>query len=93
MSAPIQNDGSGRDRDAASIYAPPWARDAATEATDAAIAATDKLRSALPPAPLLKNPEVRMRRRGPAAFEGDIALRELRVRSPLDGGTTRFFPC
>jgi hypothetical protein len=86
MSAPIQNDGAGRDRerDAASIYAPPWARDAATEATDAAIAATEKLRNVLPPAPLLKDPEVRTRRRPPAAFEGDVALRELRARSPLD---------
>jgi hypothetical protein len=66
------------------MYAPPWARDAATEAADAAIAATEKLRSVLPPAPLLKDPEVRTRRRGPAAFEGDIALRELRARPSLD---------
>jgi hypothetical protein len=66
------------------MYAPPWARDAATEATDAAIAATEKLRSVLPPAPLLKDPEVRTRRRGPDAFEGDIALRELRMRPSLD---------
>src|SRR5258708_22153501 len=51
MSAPIQNDSIGRDRAAASIYAPPWARGAASAA---------------------------------APFEGDIALRELRARSPLD---------
>ena len=61
MSAPIQNEATGRDRDAASMYAPPWARDA-----------------------LLKDPELPARRRGPAAFEGDIALCELRARSPLD---------
>ncbi|MGZ6195449.1 MAG: hypothetical protein ACXWML_09475 [Candidatus Binataceae bacterium] len=82
MSSPIQKETSGRDRDAASMYAPPWARDAATDAADSAIAATEKLRSVLPPAPLLKEPE--RRRRGPAPFEGDIALRELRARSPLD---------
>jgi hypothetical protein len=84
MSAPIQKEPTGRDRDAASMYAPPWARDAATDAADSAIAATEKLRNVLPPAPLLKDPELRMRRSGPAPFEGDIALRELRARSPLD---------
>jgi hypothetical protein len=84
MSAPIQKEPTGRDRDAASMYAPPWARDAATDAADSAIAATEKLRNVLPPAPLLKDPEQRARRRGPAPFEGDIALRELRARSPLD---------
>ncbi len=82
MSSPIQKEPTGRDRDAASMYAPPWARDAATDAADSAIAATEKLRSVLPPAPLLKEPD--RRRRGPAPFEGDIALRELRARSPLD---------
>jgi hypothetical protein len=81
MSAPIQNEATGRDRDAASMYAPPWARDGATDAADAAIA-SGKLRSVLPPAPLLQEPE--RRRREPAAFEGDIALREMRARSPLD---------
>jgi hypothetical protein len=84
MSSPIQKEPTGRDRDAASMYAPPWARDAATDAADSAIAATEKLRNVLPPAPLLKDPEQRARRRGPAPFEGDIALRELRARSPLD---------
>ena len=84
MSAPIQKEPTGRDRDAASMYAPPGARDAATDAADSAIAATEKLRNVLPPAPLLKDPEQRARRRGPAPFEGDIALRELRARSPLD---------
>ena len=82
MSAPIKKEPTGRDRDAASMYAPPWARDSATDAADAAIAASEKLRSVLPPAPLLKEPE--RRRRGSAAFEGDIALREMRTRSPLD---------
>jgi hypothetical protein len=82
MSSPIEKETTGRDRDAASMYAPPWARDAATDAADSAIAATEKLRSVLPPAPLLKEPD--RRRRGPAPFEGDIALRELRARSPLD---------
>jgi len=71
-------------KSASTMYAPPWARDAATEAADAAIAASDKMRSVLPPAPLLKYPEARSRRRGPAAFEGDIALRELRARASLD---------
>jgi hypothetical protein len=89
MSAPIQNDHEQRGSDTpsmfpptATMYAPPWARDAVTDAADAAIAASEKLRSALPPAPLLKDPE--RRRRGPAAFEGDIALRELRARPSLD---------
>jgi hypothetical protein len=82
MSAPIKKEPTGRDRDAASMYAPPWARDSATDAADAAIAASEKLRSVLPPAPLLKEPD--RRRRGSAAFEGDIALREMRARSPLD---------
>jgi hypothetical protein len=84
MSAPIQNDVTGRDRAAASIYAPPWARDAALDDADAAIAATEKLRGVLPPAPLLKDPQPRARRSAPAPFEGDIALRELRARLPLD---------
>jgi hypothetical protein len=84
MSSPIQKEPTGRDRDAASMYAPPWARDPATDAADAAIGATEKLRTVLPPAPLLKDPELRARRREPAPFEGDIALRELRARSPLD---------
>jgi hypothetical protein len=82
MSAPTKKEPTGRDRDAASMYAPPWARDSATDAADAAIAASEKLRSVLPPAPLLKEPD--RRRRGSAAFEGDIALREMRTRSPLD---------
>jgi hypothetical protein len=82
MSAPIQNDSISHDRAAASMYAPPWARDAATDSADAATAATGKLCS-VPPAPLLRDPELRARR-GLAAFEGDIALRELRARSPLD---------
>jgi len=84
MSAPIKKETTGRDRDVASMYAPPWARDAATDAADAAINATEKLRSVLPPAPTLKEPEQRLRRRAGAPFEGDIALRELRARSPLD---------
>jgi hypothetical protein len=83
MSAPIQNDSTGRDRAAASMYAPPWARDVATDDADAATGATEKLRGVLPPAPLPRDPELRARR-GPAAFDGDIALRELRARSPLD---------
>ncbi|MEN3380115.1 MAG: hypothetical protein V7608_159, partial [Hyphomicrobiales bacterium] len=66
----------------ARMYAPPWARDAATDAADAAIGASEKLRSALPPAPLLQEPE--RRRRGAAAFEGDVAMRELRTRPSLD---------
>ena len=84
MSTPIKKETTGRDRDVASMYAPPWARDAATDAADAAINATEKLRSVLPPAPMLKEPEQRVRRRAAAPFEGDVALRELRARSPLD---------
>jgi hypothetical protein len=84
MSSPIQKEPTGRDRDAASMYAPPWARDPATDAADKAVGAAEKLRTVLPPAPLLKEPELRARRREPAPFEGDIALRELRARSPLD---------
>jgi hypothetical protein len=92
MSAPlhVHNDNEERAGDApsmfpqivkpsAKMYAPPWARDAAT---DAAIGASEKLRSALPPAPLLQEPE--RRRRGAAAFEGDVAMRELRTRPSLD---------
>jgi hypothetical protein len=53
-----------------------------TDAADAAIDASEKLRSALPPAPLLKEPE--RRRRAFTTFEGDLALRELRGRPALD---------
>lgn len=87
MSAPIQNETEHRSdtpsmfppTSASTMYAPPWARDAATDAADAALAASDKLRSVLPPAPLL-----RTRRRETAPFEGDIALRDLRARPSLD---------
>src|SRR3954454_13065030 len=96
MSAPlhVHNDNEERVGDAPSMfpqivkpssarmYAPPWARDAATDAADAAIGASEKLRSALPPAPLLQEPE--RRRRGAVAFEGDVAMRELRTRPSLD---------
>jgi hypothetical protein len=99
MSAPlhVHNDNEQRGSDmpsmfpqavsppTARMYAPPWARDAATDAADAAIGASEKLRSALPPAPLLQEPE--RRRRGAAAFEGDVALRELRARPALDPDT------
>jgi hypothetical protein len=64
------------------MYAPPWARDSVTDAADAAIDASEKLRSALPPAPSLKEPE--RRRRAFTTFEGDLALRELRSRPALD---------
>jgi hypothetical protein len=64
------------------MYAPPWARDSVTDAADAAIDASEKLRSALPPASSLKEPE--RRRRAFTTFEGDLALRELRSRPPLD---------
>src|SRR4051812_11381950 len=96
MSAPlhVHNDNEQRGSDTPSMfpravsppkarmYAPPWARDAATDAADAATGASDKLRNALPPAPLLHEPE--RRRRGAAAFEGAVALRELRARPALD---------
>jgi hypothetical protein len=89
MSAPVHNDNERRGSDESSMfpptakmYAPPWARDSVTDAADAAIDASEKLRSALPPAPLLKDPE--RRRRGFKTFEGDLALRELRSRPALD---------
>jgi hypothetical protein len=91
MSIPLpgHNDNEQRGSDSpamfpstAKMYAPPWARDVVTDAADAAIDASEKLRSALPPAPLLKEPE--RRRRAAAAFEGDVALRELRTRPALD---------
>jgi hypothetical protein len=89
MSAPVHNDNERRGSDApsmssptAKMYAPPWARDSVTDAADAAIDASEKLRSALPPAPLLKEPE--RRRRAFTTFEGDLALRELRARPSLD---------
>jgi hypothetical protein len=85
MSALVHNDNERRGSDApskAKMYAPPWARDSVTDAADAAIDASEKLRSALPPAPLLKEPE--RRRREFTTFEGDLALRELRARPSLD---------
>ena len=97
MSAPVHNDNERNERrgsDAPSLfpspaspptarmYAPPWARDSVTDAADAAIDASEKLRSALPPASSLKEPE--RRRRAFATFEGDLAVRELRARPSLD---------
>ena len=81
MSAPIGSE--GRPVDVPSMYAPRWARDAATDAAEAALAASEKLRRALPPAPLLEKPEARPRWREPKPFEGDVAIQRLR-RPSLD---------
>jgi hypothetical protein len=70
------------------MYAPPWAREvwareeareAAVAASDAALAASDEFRRALPPAPLLGERHLR-----DAPFEGDVALVRLRERPSLD---------
>ena len=66
------------------MYAPPLARDAAVDAADTALAATEQLRRALPPAPQLNAAAARGRRREFAPFEGDVAIRRLRERSSLD---------
>jgi len=86
MSAPVLTDFDDRGRDTPSMfpptmYAPPWARDAVTDAADAALAATETLRRALPAAPQLDEPRARRRE---APFDGDVAIQALRERSPLD---------
>src|SRR5258708_1537478 len=82
MSVPDKNDNDNGERNIASMYAPRWARDAATDAADAALGAAANLRRALPAAPQLKDPEVRLRESAP--FEGDMAIPELRAWPTLD---------
>jgi hypothetical protein len=64
---------------APTMYAPPWARDAAMNATNAALAATEQFRRTLPPAAQLGE-----KRRRDKPFDGDIAIRQLRERGSLD---------
>jgi len=59
MSVAAKNDVDDGERDITSMYAPPWARDAATDAADAALGAAANLRRVLPAAPQLLDPEVR----------------------------------
>jgi hypothetical protein len=72
------------------MYAPPWAREeareAAVEAAEKALSASEEFRDSLPPAPLLEEPEKRKRwrEREPKPFEGDLANVKLRERSGLD---------
>jgi hypothetical protein len=82
MSVPDKNDADNGERNIASKYAPRWARDAATDAADAALGAATNLRRALPAAPQLKDPEVRAREAAP--FAGDVAFPELRAWPSLD---------
>jgi hypothetical protein len=67
------------------MYAPPWARESArdsvTEAADTALEASEKFRSALPPAPQLTKRRSRWR---DTPFEGDLAAVRLRERPTLD---------
>jgi hypothetical protein len=84
MSIPVKNDkdADNGERNIASLYAPRWARDAATDAADAALGAATNLRRALPAAPQLKDPEMRAREAAP--FAGDVAFPELRAWPSLD---------
>lgn len=84
MSAPVQSDDE-RATKTATMYAPPWARESArdsvTEAADSALEASEKFRSALPPAPQLTKRRSRWR---DTPFEGDLAAVRLRERPTLD---------
>jgi hypothetical protein len=83
MRVPAKDDGDDGEHDITSMYAPPWARDAATDAADAALGAAANLRRALPAAPqLLKDPELRLRE--PASFEGGTALHDPRAWQALN---------
>ena len=87
MSAPISNGNDKRVLPIPTMYASPWAREvwareeareAAVAASDAALAASDEFRRALPPAPQLSERHLR-----DAPFEGDVAL-ALRERPSLE---------
>src|SRR5882724_3605952 len=80
MSVPAKQNVDNDERESASIYAPPWARDAATDAADAALGAAANLRRVLPAAPQLKDPELRLRE--PERFDG--VMQELRAWPALD---------
>src|SRR5258708_6135924 len=59
MSVAVTNDVDDGERDIASMYSPPWARDATADATVAARGEAAGLRRAHPAASHLKDPEVR----------------------------------
>ena len=82
MSGPVKDDADNNKRNIASMYAPRWARDAATDAAEAALGAAANLRRVLPAAPQLKDPELRLREASP--FEGDMAMQELRAWPALE---------
>lgn len=89
MSAPTRADMDDRGSETPSMfpptmYAPPWARDAATDAADTALAASEQLRRVLPPAPQLTDRTAQPRWRDPAPFDGDVAIRRMRERPSLD---------
>ena len=59
MSVPVKDDADDGERDITSMYSPPWSRDAATDAADAALGAATNLRRLLPAAAPLKDPAAR----------------------------------
>ena len=59
MSVPVEDDAGNGKRDITSMYAPPWSRDAATDAADTALGAATNLRRLLPAPAQLKDPEAR----------------------------------
>lgn len=83
MSAPI-NDANEASPTSPNMYAPPWARGAASDAglaaVDKALNATDEFRRTLPPAASLEDGK----RRRDKPFEGDLAVKRLRERGSLD---------
>jgi TPR repeat protein len=88
MSAPMLNETNDRLLQTPTMYAPPWAREEARAASEAAadnaVAASEEFRRVLPPAPLLAEPARRTRWREPAPFDGDLAAVRLRERASLD---------
>jgi hypothetical protein len=84
MSVAAKDDVDNGERDITSMYAPPWARDAATDAADAAVGAATNLRRVLPIAPHLLDPEARLRPQELAPFEGEAAIQEPRAWPTLD---------
>jgi len=86
MSAPV-NSGNETPSMFPTMYAPPWARDGARNASDAGMAAVDKalnasdeFRRTLPPAASLEDG----RRWRDKPFDGDIAAKRLRERPSLE---------
>jgi TPR repeat protein len=76
MSAPVKDDPDSGERDRASMYAPPWERDA----VDAAPGVDAGLRRVFPTAAHLQDPAAHGRE--PTPFEGDAAIHA--SRRPLD---------